>query len=153
MFISMLTTVCFGDLWFNQSWALWVFLKFFITKKWFVFIFYQVNNLFLHQSYSKRPLHSQINLIKKRKKSFLLLKNFNTQSAQLWLNHKSPKHTVVGIEINHSLYELNPRFEVKLADIYIWHINNTTFKYWRVNLKSKLANFCFCTLGTSGLSR
>ena len=38
----------------SQSWALSVFLKYFINKKWSCCIFYQVN-LFLHQSYLKIP--------------------------------------------------------------------------------------------------
>ena len=44
-------------------------------------IFYQVNNIFLHQSYLKS---SQINLIKNARNHFSLLKKFkNTESAQL----------------------------------------------------------------------
>ena len=39
-----------------QSWALSVFLNFFKYKKLFFCIFYQVNNLVLHQSYLKSPL-------------------------------------------------------------------------------------------------
>ena len=39
-----------------QSWALSVFLKFFNNKKWYFGIFYQANNLFLHQSYLQSPL-------------------------------------------------------------------------------------------------
>ena len=40
----------------TQSWALEVFFNFFNNKKLFFCIFYQVNNLFLHQSYLKIPL-------------------------------------------------------------------------------------------------
>ena len=39
-----------------QSWALDVSLNFFNNKKFFFFIFYQVSNLFFHQSYIKSPL-------------------------------------------------------------------------------------------------
>ena len=39
----------------TQSWALSLFCNFSYTRKIF-FIFYQVNNLFLHQSYFKDPL-------------------------------------------------------------------------------------------------
>ena len=45
----------------NQSWALSVFLIFLNNKKWFYFILYQVNNLFLHLF--KKTTPSQINLI------------------------------------------------------------------------------------------
>ena len=67
-----------------QSWALEVFFNFFSNKKWFFSIFYQVNILFLHQSYLKSPLP-----VKKNEKNannyFLLLKKVkNTESAQLW---------------------------------------------------------------------
>ena len=41
---------------FFQSWALSVFFNFFNYKKWFSCIFFQMNNLFLHQSYLKSPL-------------------------------------------------------------------------------------------------
>ena len=34
---------------------------------------YQVNNLFLHQAYLKRPIPSQINLVKNAKKSFFII--------------------------------------------------------------------------------
>ena len=37
--------------------------------------FYQINNLFLHQSYLKSPTPSQIDLIKNPKNQLLLLKN------------------------------------------------------------------------------
>ena len=40
----------------EQSWALSVFLNIFNSKKWLVCIFYNVNNLFLHQFYLKSPL-------------------------------------------------------------------------------------------------
>ena len=40
----------------NQSWALPVFFHFFNNKKLFFCTFYQVNNLFLRQSYLKSPL-------------------------------------------------------------------------------------------------
>ena len=40
----------------NQRWALSVFFYFFNNKNNFFCIFYQVNNLFLHQSYIKGPL-------------------------------------------------------------------------------------------------
>ena len=40
----------------RSSWALSVFFNFFNNKKLFFFIFYKVNNLFLHQSYLKSPL-------------------------------------------------------------------------------------------------
>ena len=57
-----------------QSWALPVFFHFFNNRKWFCCTFYQVNNLFLHQSYLKSPATpSQINLIKKSKKSFFII--------------------------------------------------------------------------------
>ena len=50
--------------------------------------FIQINNLFLHQSYLKSPLSSQISLIKNAKNHFSLLKKFkNTESAQLSLVH------------------------------------------------------------------
>ena len=65
-----------------QSWALEVF--FFNNKKLFFYIFYQVNSLFLHQSYFKKHTPSQINLIKNAKNHFLWLKKLkNTSSAQL----------------------------------------------------------------------
>ena len=48
-----------------------IFLHFFTNKKWFFCIFYQVNKLFLHQSY----LESHSNKLEKKcKQSFLLLK-------------------------------------------------------------------------------
>ena len=50
-----------------QSWALPVFFYFFNNKKWFCCTFYQVNNLFLHQSYLKSPLQVKLTW-KKRKK-------------------------------------------------------------------------------------
>ena len=57
-------------------------------------IFYQVNNLFLHQSHLKKPTPSQINLIKNAKNHFLLLKKLkNTESAQpgqMNFGHASP---------------------------------------------------------------
>ena len=68
----------------NQSWALPVFYHFFNNKKWFFCTFYQVNNLFLHQSYLKSPIPSQINLTKKCKKSFLIsekIKKYRNCSA------------------------------------------------------------------------
>ena len=40
----------------EQSWALAVFFNLINNKKLFFCIFYQVNNLFLHQSYLKSPL-------------------------------------------------------------------------------------------------
>ena len=40
----------------KQSWALPVFFHFFNNKKLCICTFYQVNNLFLHQSYLKSPL-------------------------------------------------------------------------------------------------
>ena len=40
----------------GQSWALPVFFSVFNNKKWLFCTFYQVNNLFLHQSYLKSPL-------------------------------------------------------------------------------------------------
>ena len=63
------------------------YFLFFSIKKWFFCIFYQVNNLFLHQSYLKSLLTpSQITLIKNAKNHFLLLKKLkNTSSAQLWI--------------------------------------------------------------------
>ena len=49
------------------------------------YIFYQVNNLLLHQSYFKSPLPGQINPIKKATNHFLLLKKSkNTSSALNW---------------------------------------------------------------------
>ena len=57
----------------------------FNNKKWFFCIFYQVNNLFLHQSYLKKPTPSQMNSIKNAKNHFNCWKNSkNTESAQLW---------------------------------------------------------------------
>ena len=51
-------------------------------------IFYQVNNQFLHQSYLKSPVPSQINLIKNAKNQFLSVKKLkNTSSAQLCNRH------------------------------------------------------------------
>ena len=55
-------------------------------------IFYEDNNLFLHQSYFKKPTLSQINLVKNAKSNFLNAKVIfcywksykNTESAQLW---------------------------------------------------------------------
>ena len=41
----------------------------------FFFIFYQINNLFLHQSYLKKPTPSQINLIKNVRIIFYYWKN------------------------------------------------------------------------------
>ena len=55
-----------------QSWALSVFFNFFNSKKWFHCIFYQINNLFLQQSYLKSPLPVKLKKLK------------NTESAQLW---------------------------------------------------------------------
>ena len=47
--------------------------------------FIKVDNLFLHQSYFKKPTPSQTKLIKHAKTHFLLLKKFkNTESAQLF---------------------------------------------------------------------
>ena len=69
----------------SQSWALSVFVHFFNNKSFFC-IFYQVNNLFMHQSYLKSPLPVN-ELDKKFQKSFFCYrKNFkNTESAQLRL--------------------------------------------------------------------
>ena len=39
----------------TEAEALSVFFNFFNIKKWFVTIFYQVNNLFLHKPYFKSP--------------------------------------------------------------------------------------------------
>ena len=69
-----------------QSWALsvyfWIFL---IIKNDFLHFFYQVNSLFLHQSYLKSPL--PVKLIKNAKNNFLLMNKLkNTESAQLWAN-------------------------------------------------------------------
>ena len=47
----------------SQSWALEVFLNFFNKKNRLYVIFDQVKNLFMRQSYSKKPTPSQINLI------------------------------------------------------------------------------------------
>ena len=47
------------------------FLYSFTNKKWYFGIFYQVNNLFLHQSYLKSPTPSQISLIKNATNHFL----------------------------------------------------------------------------------
>ena len=46
---------------------------FFYNKKWFFCFFYKVHNLFLHQSYFKKPTPSQIYFIKNAKNQFLLL--------------------------------------------------------------------------------
>ena len=43
-----------------QSWALRYFLNFFNNTKWFLCIFYQVNKLFLQQSYLKSPLQVKL---------------------------------------------------------------------------------------------
>ena len=61
--------------------------------------FYQVNNLFLHQSYLKspKPTPSQINLIKNAKNHFLLL------STQLWKAH-CPFITQASIVLRDSLH-------------------------------------------------
>ena len=45
-----------------KSWALSVFFNFSNNKKWCVCIFYQLNNLFLHQSYLKCPLPVKLTL-------------------------------------------------------------------------------------------
>ena len=47
---------------YKQSWALGVFFKFFNDKNDFLAFFYQVNNLFLHQSYLKSPLTVKLTL-------------------------------------------------------------------------------------------
>ena len=76
-----------------QSWALPVFFNFFNNKKWFVYIFYQVNNLF------KKATPSQINLIKNAKKLFIVIEKFkNTESAQLWL--------LLKVYMSHSAWEI-----------------------------------------------
>ena len=47
-------------------------------------IFYQVNNLFLHQVFLKSPLPVILNGSKNARNHFLLVKKFkNTESAQL----------------------------------------------------------------------
>ena len=51
------------------------FRYFFNNKIWFFCTFYQVSNLFLHQSYIKKPTPSQINLIKNAKNNFYCWKN------------------------------------------------------------------------------
>ena len=53
------------------------------------FIFFQVYNLSLHQSYLKSPLPVKNDLIKIAKKNFLWLKKCkNTSSSQLWPGNK-----------------------------------------------------------------
>ena len=49
-----------------------IFEFFFNNKKWFFYIFYQVNNLFLRQSYFKSPLPIKLT-DKKCKKSFFII--------------------------------------------------------------------------------
>ena len=44
----------------DLSWALSVFFNFFTNKKLFLCFFYQVYNLFLHQSYLKTPLRVKL---------------------------------------------------------------------------------------------
>ena len=72
-----------------QRWALSVFLNFFNNKKWFFCIFYQINNLFLHQSYLKSPHPVKLTWQKMQKNIvFISEKNLkNTSSAQLWQEH------------------------------------------------------------------
>ena len=55
--------------------ALSVFFNFFNSKKWFYCIFYQMNNLFLHQSYLKSPLPVKLTWEKMEKVIFYYWKN------------------------------------------------------------------------------
>ena len=81
----------------GQSWALEVFLNLFNNKKLFFCIFYQVNNLFLHQSYLKSPLPDKIKFIKNVKNHFLLVKKLkNTESAHLWTTRTQAEGTMQG---------------------------------------------------------
>ena len=69
-----------GTAWW-QSWALSVFLNFFNNKNDFFCIFYQVNNLFLHQSNLKSPLAVKLTWKKCNKSFFVIEKIKNTSSA------------------------------------------------------------------------
>ena len=54
------------------------------------FIFYKVNNLFLHQSHLKSPLPVKLTWLKMQKIIFYQWKIAkNTESAQLWLKISS----------------------------------------------------------------
>ena len=81
-----------------QSWTLLLFCQFFsFIKNDFLYIFHQVNNLFLHQSYlkTKKSTPGQIYRIKNAKNHFLLVKTLkNTSSAQLWSSagHRAAGH-------------------------------------------------------------
>ena len=50
----------------------------------FVCVFLKVNNLFLHQSYFKKPTPSLIDLIKNAKNHLLMKKLKNTEIAQIF---------------------------------------------------------------------
>ena len=68
----------------TQSWAFSVFFHVFNKKKLFLCIFYQVNNLFLHQSYLKSPLPVKLTWEKMQKIIFYYGNNLKiTKSAQL----------------------------------------------------------------------
>ena len=56
----------------RQSWALSVFFSSFNNLKCFFCIFYKVDNLFMHQSYSKSPLSVKLPS-QKCKKSFFII--------------------------------------------------------------------------------
>ena len=65
----------------GQSWALEVSLNIFTKKKWFLGFFYQVNNLFLHQSFLKSPFPVKLTWQKMQKFIFYLWKK-NIESGQ-----------------------------------------------------------------------
>ena len=61
-----------------QSWELSVFFNFFNNTIWYFCICYQVNNLFLHQSYLKSPLPVKLTWWKMQKIIFYYWKNLKT---------------------------------------------------------------------------
>ena len=70
----------------------WYFSIYSIIKNDFFCIFYEDKNLFLHQSYFKKPTPSQINLRKDAKSHIWLLKmSKNTSSAQLWVTEDTER--------------------------------------------------------------
>ena len=76
-----------------QSWALSVFLKMFNNKKLFLLHFYQVNNIFLHQSCLKSPLPVKWTWKKMRKIIFYYGKNLKIpqvpSSGPIWRPYRT----------------------------------------------------------------
>ena len=86
----------------SQSWALSVFFNFFNNKKWLFCIFYQVNNLFLHQSYLKSSLPVKLTLNCKRT-FFNMEKNKKYRKCPALINSRLQSRSRDGLLVGSSL--------------------------------------------------